>query len=110
METLKPCPFCGEPQGYTIDSYGWYSTTHECDFVEKVNYPSYDDMANSWNERSGDDNEIDKFCQELAKIWHQVPDLRFGQLISNALSSCGKDIFYIKDDEMINRLEEFSTL
>ena len=54
--------------------------------------------------------EIDKFCQELGEVWHQVPDLRFGQLIANALSSCGKDIFYVEDDEMINRLEEFSTL
>ena len=52
METLKPCPFCGEPQGYTVDNYGWCTTTHECDFIEKVSFPSYDDMVNSWNERS----------------------------------------------------------
>ena len=52
METLKPCPFCGEPQEYTVDNYGWYTTTHECDFIEKVSFPSYDDMVNSWNERS----------------------------------------------------------
>lgn len=110
METLKPCPFCGKPQGYTVDSHGWYNTTHECDFVDKVSFSSYEDMIHSWNSRTDRNAEIDGFCQELVEAWHQIPELRFGQFISDALSSCEKDIFYMTDDEMIGRLKRFSNL
>ena len=32
-----------------------------------------------------DPNRIDKFCDQLKAIWHQVPDWRFGQLMENML-------------------------
>ena len=38
---------------------------------------------------------IDKFCNELAKIWKEnCPDWRFGQLMVNVLNSMPKDPFF----------------
>ena len=55
-----------------------------------------------------DPNRIDEFCNELAQLWHQVPDWRFGQLIYNLiltkLTSGG--IFYTEDEDMINIIKE----
>ena len=59
-----------------------------------------------------DPNRIDKFCDELKTIWHQVPDWRFGQLINNvthawnvARNSC--PIFYAEDDEFFRFMNEY---
>lgn len=54
-----------------------------------------------------DINRIDKFCNELAKYWKQVPDLRFGQLILNIFSVCEKDPWFYEEDEMLKVFEEF---
>ena len=57
-----------------------------------------------------DPKRIDEFCDRLKKIWENVPDWRFGQLMSNALSEVqdrtGQDVFYIEDDSMIAELEK----
>lgn len=57
-----------------------------------------------------DPNRIDEFCDELKKMWHQVPDWRFGQLMSNVLGEVyvkrNRDIFFIEDDEMLSDLKE----
>ncbi len=50
-----------------------------------------------------DPNRINKFCDELKTIWHQVPDWRFGQLMWNIISFCqnrGKDSFFLEDEEL----------
>ena len=52
-------------------------------------------------------NRIDKFCDELKTIWNQVPDWRFGQLISNITANFdGASLFYMEDEELFKRLEE----
>lgn len=51
-------------------------------------------------------NRIYKFVHQLADIWAQTPELRFGQLISNFISENG-DIFYISDEEFIEKLKEY---
>lgn len=57
-----------------------------------------------------DPDRIDVFCDELKKMWHKVPDWRFGQLMSNALSAVdmrtNHDLFYMEDDEMFKELNE----
>jgi len=56
-----------------------------------------------------DPKRIRVFCNRLASAWESVPDLRFGQLVSNVfadLQSKGKDPFYPEDDEMIAVIEE----
>ena len=54
-----------------------------------------------------DPNRIDKFCDELKTIWHQVPDWRFGQLMSNVLSAFQaekmRDIFYPEDEKIVGK-------
>lgn len=57
-----------------------------------------------------DPNRIYKFCNELAELWLEVPDWRFGQLMCNALgemASNGRDPFFPEEDEMINYLKEY---
>ena len=58
-----------------------------------------------------DPNRIDNFCRTLAGYWHTVPDLRFGQLISNVfgayVSKTHRDIFFPEDDEFLKFFEEY---
>lgn len=58
-----------------------------------------------------DPQRIDSFCEELARMWHKVPDQRFGQFISNYMGAVyqhtgGRDIFFIEDDEMLQALRQ----
>lgn len=57
-----------------------------------------------------DPKRIDEFCEELKKMWHQVPDWRFGQLIVNALGEIQAkekcDVFFVEDDKMLEDLKE----
>ena len=56
-------------------------------------------------------NRIDDFCKRLAKAWKELPDWRFGQLMSNCLGEMhkvsGKDPFFPEDDEMIEWIEYY---
>lgn len=54
-----------------------------------------------------DINRIDNFCNELAKYWKKIPDVRFGQLISNVFSLCERDPWFYEEDEMLKVFEEF---
>ena len=55
-----------------------------------------------------DPNRIDKFCDELKTIWHQVPDWRFGQLIYNLMLTqyTSGGAFYTEDGEMLAALKK----
>lgn len=52
-----------------------------------------------------DPNRIDKFCRDLAQVWHKFPDWRFGQLMSNMLgdyvAQTGNDIFFPEESELM---------
>ena len=51
------------------------------------------------------------FCERLAAAWERCPDMRFGQLIANAYASaCGRDPFYIEDDESLQMIESFTNV
>lgn len=58
-----------------------------------------------------DPKRIDEFCDELKKLWHHVPDWRFGQLMSNMLGAyvdkTRRDIFFPEDDEMMQFFKEY---
>ena len=57
-----------------------------------------------------DANRIRRFCNRLATAWELVPDLRFGQLLFNIfvqIKNEGKDPFYLEDDSMIKRIEQY---
>lgn len=57
-----------------------------------------------------DPNRIKPFCTELAELWSNWPDLRFGQIMSNISRYVhfehGKDIFYMEDKELMEVLRE----
>lgn len=54
-----------------------------------------------------DINRIDAFCVRLAAAWKQLPDQRFGQFIMNVFDTFGGDPFFVEDDEMLCRIEEW---
>jgi len=51
-----------------------------------------------------DPKRITKISKLIFKIWRKNPDLRLGQLISNAVYV--SDIFYIADHDLEKRLRE----
>lgn len=58
-----------------------------------------------------DPNRIDKFCNELAKLWHKFPDWRFGQFVLNMERACrvntGRDVFFLEDEEFFKFMRDF---
>lgn len=54
-----------------------------------------------------DPARIDKFCSELAKLWKEAPDWRFGQLMVNVLGTCPVDPFFPEDDKMLQFFKDF---
>ena len=58
-----------------------------------------------------DPNRIDKFCDDLKTVWHQLPDWRFGQLMLNVLSQymsdTGRDVFYLEEPEMMDYFRKY---
>ena len=57
-----------------------------------------------------DTNRIRPFCDELAELWSNWPDLRFGQIMYNISKYLEiehrKDVFYMEDDELIKIFRE----
>ena len=55
-----------------------------------------------------DEKRIYPFCSELAELWSQYPDLRFGQIMYNVMKyiqyEYGVDPFYMEDDEFMDIL------
>lgn len=54
-----------------------------------------------------DPKRIDAFCSDLAKLWHKVPDWRFGQFLSNVLDSYNGDIFFPEDDKLLQFMKDY---
>ena len=55
-----------------------------------------------------DPNRIPKVTEEIAGIWKNVPDWRFGQLMSNFWSWYGRDIFFLEDDKFIELFKTYA--
>ena len=49
-----------------------------------------------------DPKRIDPFLKTIEKIWKENPDLRFGQLIENAIRA--EYLYYIEDDQALRAL------
>ena len=55
-----------------------------------------------------DPKRIDEFCELLKRFWKEVPDWRFGQLISNLgrqFEWTSGGFFYMEDEEFMDNLE-----
>ena len=57
-----------------------------------------------------DPNRIKPFCDELAELWSNWPDLRFGQIMYNISKYVEmehrKDVFYLEDEELMKIFRE----
>lgn len=54
-----------------------------------------------------DPQRISIICNNLAELWQQVPDWRFGQLIENLKIHLDmSDLFFIEDEELIKKAQE----
>lgn len=49
-----------------------------------------------------DPERIEPFLETIKKIWKENPDLRFGQLIENAIRA--EYLYYIEDDQALRAL------
>ena len=55
-------------------------------------------------------NRIQPCCDKLAQSWARVPDWRLGQFLLNLFSEMeDADIFYMEDDELLNKLNAILT-
>lgn len=55
-------------------------------------------------------NDIKNFCDKLATLWNDVPELRFMQMCFNVIAfmrAKEKDCFVMEDDEFMEELSEF---
>lgn len=50
-----------------------------------------------------DPKRISKFINIAKQIWKMHPDLRFGQLILNAIDN-KEDLYYIEDDKLLEKI------
>lgn len=54
-----------------------------------------------------DKNRIKPFMEEITKYWEEVPDWRFGQLISNVLDMLTVDKFFLEDEEVLEVFRKY---
>ena len=58
-----------------------------------------------------DPSRIDYYCDELAEVWHKVPDWRMSQFMVNIMlaysNKYGHDAFYAEDEEFMKFVREF---
>ena len=44
---------------------------------------------------------------DLVKQWERVPELRFGQLMSNLIGYSKKDIFFLEEKDFLELIEKY---
>jgi hypothetical protein len=57
--------------------------------------------------RENNGYHIYDFMDKIIHLWIKVPELRLGQLLSNVLQNCGQEMYYIEDDELIERIKNY---
>ena len=51
-----------------------------------------------------DVNRIPQILNDLKKIWELTPDIRLGQLLLNAVDCNETTLFYIEDQDLIDKM------
>lgn len=54
-----------------------------------------------------DPKRIPEMLDELKKVWERSPDLRLGQLIDNIVTRTPCPLFYIEDEDMVERIKKY---
>lgn len=56
-----------------------------------------------------DPARIDGYMEKLGDLWHEFPDMRFGQFLMNTLGDVqnriGQDLFFVEDPKFFATLE-----
>lgn len=56
-----------------------------------------------------DPARIDRYMEKLGDLWHEFPDMRFGQFLMNTLgkvqNGVGQDLFFVEDAKFFAVLE-----
>jgi len=55
--------------------------------------------------RLRDPLRIPKILALLEEYWHRFPDMRLGQIVSNAANELEMPVYYMEDEELIQYLE-----
>ena len=53
-----------------------------------------------------DVQRIDDTLDKVRKVWYSNPDMRLGQLILNLATVPNGELYFLEDDELVERLEE----
>lgn len=53
-----------------------------------------------------DPERIPEILDKLRKAWEKSPDIRLGQLISNAIDRTSYPLFYIEDEYLLEEIEK----
>ena len=63
---------------------------------------------NIWRLYMRKKERIDIFLNQLGKIWKEnCPDWRFGQFMVNVLNTFDIDPFFLEEDDMIKKIEQY---
>jgi uncharacterized protein YihD (DUF1040 family) len=54
-----------------------------------------------------DPKRIPEVLDEIKKTWARFPDLRLGQLIENVVGRSPHPLFYIEDEDLVERIKKF---
>jgi uncharacterized protein YihD (DUF1040 family) len=54
-----------------------------------------------------DPKRIPEVLDEIKKTWARFPDLRLGQLIENVVGRSPHPLFYIEDEDLVERIKRF---
>lgn len=54
-----------------------------------------------------DPDRISRILGTIEKIWRDSPDLRLGQLLANASTNYGRNLFYYEDSKLEDDLNTF---
>ena len=54
-----------------------------------------------------DPKRIPEVLDELRKVWEKSPDLRLGQLIDNIVTRTPCPLFYIEDEDLVERIKRY---
>jgi hypothetical protein len=49
---------------------------------------------------------IPKVLKTIREVWERFPDLRLGQLLTNA-TDMGDILYYVEDEELVEKLERY---
>jgi len=52
-------------------------------------------------------SEKEAIMRRILEVWKCMPELRFGQMLSNVIALNGKELFYIEDTDLAEKSEEF---